>query len=199
MTVNAEQSLNHMGAGMSRRTALRTGLLIGGGLAGVATGMLSSPKPANAEGAAQFGWLWCTRCQGLYYSWNGTAGRCAAGGGHRGSTVFKYWLWYDNEGTPDIVELQFLWRWCRRCQAVAYTGNGRIGWCPAGGQHNHAGSLNYGMYHDYPPVAGQPDWAWCHKCESLFYGPHQSSSSCPQSGRHQVSVTFNYTVGYTEF
>ena len=35
------------------------------------------------------------------------------------------------------------WRWCNKCQGLAYAGNLSLGACPAGGTHDHSGSGNY--------------------------------------------------------
>jgi hypothetical protein len=182
-------------AGVDRRAALRTGLLAGAGLAGFAVGVLSFPGPAAATIYRQYGWLWCSKCEGLFYSWNGTAGRCAAGGGHDGSISVPYWLFYSDRDSEPIVGFQLLWVWCGRCQALAYAGNGRFGFCPAGGRHNHSGTLNYGLLYGAPAEPGlQTGWAWCHKCESLFFGPHQAESRCPLSGHHDGSTSFPYDL-----
>src|SRR5215471_3598167 len=38
------------------------------------------------------------------------------------------------------MAIQDNWRWCNKCQALAFAGNGSLGACPAGGQHNDPGS-----------------------------------------------------------
>src|SRR5215471_20912808 len=38
------------------------------------------------------------------------------------------------------MAIQDNWRWCNKCQALAFAGNGSLGACPAGGQHNDTGS-----------------------------------------------------------
>ena len=35
------------------------------------------------------------------------------------------------------------WRWCNKCQVLAFAGNPSAGPCGAGGQHDHTGSGNY--------------------------------------------------------
>jgi len=37
------------------------------------------------------------------------------------------------------------WRWCHKCQGLAFAGNPSPGACPAGGLHDHAGSGNYSL------------------------------------------------------
>ena len=36
------------------------------------------------------------------------------------------------------------WRWCRKCQGLAFAGNS-TGACPAGGPHDFTGSNNYSL------------------------------------------------------
>ena len=38
------------------------------------------------------------------------------------------------------------WRWCKKCQGLAYAGNPSVGPCPAGGDHDHSGSSDYILY-----------------------------------------------------
>jgi hypothetical protein len=37
-------------------------------------------------------WKWCGKCQGLFFSGNGTEGKCPAGEGHDGSDSLNYHL-----------------------------------------------------------------------------------------------------------
>lgn len=37
------------------------------------------------------------------------------------------------------------WRWCTKCQGLAFAGNSSLGPCPAGGTHDHTGSGNYSL------------------------------------------------------
>jgi hypothetical protein len=52
------------------------------------------------------------------------------------------------------------WRWCNKCQALAFAGNGALGACPAGGQHNHTGSGDYGLVQNDISMSGQNNWRW---------------------------------------
>jgi len=50
--------------------------------------------------------------------------------------------------TAGVVELNYYgdqvnWAWCRKCQGLAFAGNASPGACPAGGNHDHAGSSDY--------------------------------------------------------
>lgn len=90
--------------------------------------------------------------------------------------------------------LQEGWRWCRRCQCLAYAGNG-TGVCWDGNPHDHGPSGSYGTLLGsgvLPPV--QPGWRWCRRCQCLAYAgggpgichdgkPHDHSGS----GRYRVA------------
>lgn len=43
------------------------------------------------------------------------------------------------------------WRWCRKCQALAWNGQAQ---CPAGSLHNYAGSMNYRIVDNDPSFPG---------------------------------------------
>ncbi|MET7395858.1 hypothetical protein ABZS66_20420 [Dactylosporangium sp. NPDC005572] len=60
------------------------------------------------------------------------------------------------------------WRWCSRCQGLAYCYGAFNGPCPhpEGGTHGLIDSALYGLLHDVPsPV--QDGWQWCNKCACL--------------------------------
>jgi hypothetical protein len=44
--------------------------------------------------------------------------------------------------------VQANWRWCNKCQALAYGGNADLGPCPASGLHDHFGSGDYSLVVD---------------------------------------------------
>jgi hypothetical protein len=185
---------------VSRRLALRAGLFAGAGLVGLATGPLSLPRVAAAGFTAkQRGWAWCGKCRGMFFEDNGTLGRCPGGDGHDRSVSLHYWHWYwvGSGIVEDTFDRQQNWRWCSKCQGMAYRGNGP-GVCPAGGGHDLSTSFNYAMYHGHPgdPVY-QDGWQWCNKCEGLFYGWQQLVSRCPAGGQHDATTrySFVYAVG----
>ena len=60
------------------------------------------------------------------------------------------------------------WRWCNKCQGLAYAGGSQLGKCPAGGSHDHGGSGNYTLIHG-TYAAGQNGWKWCNKCQGLAF------------------------------
>ena len=184
---------------LDRRQALRAGLLAGAGVVAAGVGLVTS-APAVADPGiqawvAQEGWRFCSKCRGLFYLPFG-AGRCPAGGGHSGSGSFPYFLWYNDVAMPSTL-MQPEWRWCRKCQGMAYGGFGP-GFCPGLGRHDHSGSGNYHMWHDVGPLlpGEQDNWRWCRKCQAIFYGPHQAQSWCAESGRHDGSGSFNYMIQF---
>jgi RNA polymerase subunit RPABC4/transcription elongation factor Spt4 len=85
------------------------------------------------------------------------------------------------------------WRWCNKCQALTYGGEGYNGVCPAGGDHDHAGSGNYIVLHDAPFNSGQSNWRWCDKCQALVYG--EVGGVCPAGGEHN-HTNWNYMLVY---
>lgn len=173
---------------LDRRTVLRTGLLAGASIVGAGAALLTA---APAFAATQVGWRWCSKCQGLFFQPNG-GGLCPAGGGHDGSSSSRYALrYYSAPISSDMVQPE--WRWCSRCQGLAWGGSGP-GFCPGSGRHIHSESFNYHLWHDITSDFSQPNWRWCYKCQAIFYGPNQSSSWCAQSGRHDGSASSNYLM-----
>ena len=185
---------------MDRRTLLRAGLVTGLGSVALGAAALTGPVPIDAEPMTlliQQPWRHCKKCQGLAWWERLAASKCPAGGPHIQSGSLPYYMYYSwDEGPSHWWQDQ--WRWCRRCEGLSYNG-GVLGWCPAGGRHDHAGSINYLMSHDNPYlwVPRQDGWRFCGKCMGLFYGPGQGSSWCSQSGRHQAHPSsFNYQLRY---
>ena len=87
----------------------------------------------------QPGWVWCNRCQGLWYGRNSTRGACPAGpGGHADAGSDNYALDVNSGGG------QANWRWCQQCQGLWFAASGTGGVCPArAAGHVLAGSGNY--------------------------------------------------------
>jgi len=86
------------------------------------------------------------------------------------------------------------WRWCSKCQSLAFAG-GNEGICPAGGKHDQRTSYNYVLQmnvHQLPPNS-QDNWRWCSKCQSLaFAGGNEGI--CPAGGKHDHSMSGNYVL-----
>lgn len=94
---------------------------------------------------AQRGWLWCNKCQALCYNSPQSPGPCPAGGTHNHSGSGEYTLVTHPEAATPTPGTQVNWRWCNKCQALAFAGGATLGACPAGGTHAHTGSGNYGV------------------------------------------------------
>jgi rubrerythrin len=89
------------------------------------------------------------------------------------------------------ISSQANWRWCRKCQGLAFAGNPSPGACPAGGQHDHSGSGNYHLPKDYGGlllqllhISSQENWRWCNKCQGLAFAGNPSPGACPAGGQH---------------
>lgn len=92
------------------------------------------------------------------------------------------------------MSYQDRWRWCGKCQALTYAGNASLGACPAGAQHDHASSGDYGLVWNDPDVQGQGDWRWCNKCQGLSYGGSASPGACSAGGMHDHAGSGSYTL-----
>jgi hypothetical protein len=85
------------------------------------------------------------------------------------------------------------WRWCAKCQSLAYWNGARQpGVCSAGGRHDHKISGAYGPILNQALPGGQNGWRWCSKCESMIYGGN-GSAPCAASGVHDLSGSGDYS------
>jgi len=84
------------------------------------------------------------------------------------------------------------WRWCHKCQGMYFGGSATQGVCPAGGQHDHTGSGNYDLAHDWAAAPGQSNWNWCNKCQGLHFGG--SPGVCPAGGAHSTAGSGDYKL-----
>lgn len=138
-------------------------------------------------------WRWCSKCQGLAYAGNPSAGPCPEGGLHVTTNGSPYQL-----VTLASAPGQHDWRWCHKCQSLFFGGGESTSVCPAGGGHERTVSSDYSLVADSPGAAGQHGWRWCRKCQGLFYGPSQAQSDCPADGlRHDGSASGDYAVVMT--
>jgi hypothetical protein len=94
----------------------------------------------------------------------------------------------------DFTVGQDNWRWCKKCQGLAFNGNATPGACPAGGRHDHNGSGNYDLIHEGPNAPGQPNWRWCNKCQGLAYNANATPGACAAGGKHDHGGSGNYTL-----
>ena len=139
----------------------------------------------------QDNWQWCSKCEGLAHAGSGP-GRCPAGGVHEHTGSGLYGVMYAPSSFTTEPR-QNNWRWCRRCQGLAYTGFGP-GRCPAGGLHAHSTSLDYSLILGPTALSGQPGWRWCRNCQGLAYAGRPTPGVCPAGGRHDHSASGEYTL-----
>jgi hypothetical protein len=147
-----------------------------------------------AARSAQDNWRWCKKCQGLAFAGNPSPGACPAGGTHDHAGSGNYRVIQDPPILPPFSQDD--WRWCNKCQGLAFGGNPTPGACPAGGTHDHAGSGNYSLMQNTPvsiPLT-QADWRWCNKCQGLAFGGNRSPGPCPAGGTHDHAGSGNYAV-----
>jgi len=97
---------------------------------------------------------------------------------------------------PSASGKQSNWRWCGKCQGLAYAGGRRIGRCPAGGDHDHGGSGNYVLNSNIQPIAGrqQGNWRWCNKCQCLTFAGARRPGGCPAGGAHDHTGSGDYVL-----
>lgn len=138
----------------------------------------------------------CGGSWGPFGTPNSNCANCAPGGGT--ACIMKSNDWAMCTATPAHFgwdfnfTVQYNWRWCRKCQGVAFAGNaGSV--CPAGGTHDHAGSGNYALAHNTPGPIVQANWRWCRKCQGLAFGGNPGSR-CPVGGAHDHTGSGNYTL-----
>jgi hypothetical protein len=145
------------------------------------------------------GWRRCVLCQGLALSVHGDpSGFCPAGGNHQydGS---NYSLGY-GEPTLRGYPGQSGWRWCHKCQGLAYSETGGTsGICPGGADHHFLGVGDYTLMH-FEGSSGESGWRWCSICQGLAYSKDGSASGvCPasigiESYNHDFTGSANYTL-----
>jgi hypothetical protein len=190
---------------VNRRTLLRAGLTTGLGVVALGATALTGPASPDLEARGflrQYGWAHCKKCQGLSYGPALGLGKCPKDGDpHSNEGSLNYFLYYSTAGEQGTGGRQNLWRHCKDCQGLAYNGQGLLGWCPDGGNHNHTGSEDYFLWYGTGRPYSQGGWRFCDKCMAVFYGPAQSTSWCGQSGRHRAPVppnppSFNYLLEY---
>lgn len=91
-----------------------------------------------------------------------------------------------------VDALQNDWRYCKKCQGLAFAGISQ-GVCPAGGGHDTAGSFNYGLAANVQKAAGQHDWRYCKKCQGLAFAG-SGNGVCPAGGGHDTAGSWDYSL-----
>jgi CubicO group peptidase (beta-lactamase class C family) len=100
------------------------------------------PIGGTVPPGSQSNWRWCNKCQALSFGGSASAGKCSAGGMHDHTGSGDYILAIRGDGAVP-QDSQDNWRWCKKCQVLAYVGSSSAGACGAGGLHDHEGSGNY--------------------------------------------------------
>ena len=147
--------------------------------------------PSNLRIQAR--WQWCNKCQALAYSGFADLGPCPAGGVHEHAGSYDYPLIAQSDVVP--ASYQNYWRWCNKCQALAFAGNADSGSCSGGGVHDHSGSADYmveirGL--DGLPSWKQDNWRWCNKCQVLAYAGLEGP--CSAGGLHDHTGSSDYVL-----
>lgn len=94
--------------------------------------------------------------------------------------------------TVSLANLQNNWKWCDKCQGLAFAQNPLQGRCPAGGNHTFNFSVDLSLLHDLPGSAGQNNWRWCSKCQGLAF--NGTPSVCPAGGGHELGHSYDYML-----
>ena len=140
-------------------------------------------------------WQWCDQCNLLTYIQGPNLGPCPGGpaGGmhtHKNSDIYMVPAggWFGTSGQPPNSQAD--WRWCIKCQALAFAGNADIGACAAGGQHATAGSANHFVKRNTGSrgLHDQVNWRWCSKCQCLGYGNATPTGKCAKGGDHDYTT-----------
>ena len=102
------------------------------------------------------------------------------------------------EGNTCLLDLdcwgQGGWKWCQRCHLLAYSGDGKIGKCLEGGEHDHPpSSTDFGLPVNNTGSLRQSGWRKCRKCRCLFYG-ERDPGKCHGGFSHDFSRSSNYSL-----
>ena len=112
---------------------------------------------------------------------------CPAGDEHEQGQSANYTLPINRAGAAG----QANWRWCRKCQGLAFGGHAG-GVCVKGDKHDFTQSGDYVLQHDAVPSGHQANWRWCSKCDGLAYGG--ASGACPAGGAHEHAGSWDYAL-----
>jgi CubicO group peptidase (beta-lactamase class C family) len=155
-----------------------------------ATDLFSTKYKMDSFPATQGGWLWCSKCQGLFFA-DTNLGNCPAGGTHVKSKGAVYALMHNSK----LAYGQANWRWCNKCQGLFF-GGAQQSKCPAGGSHDKSTSGNYSLVLDSPYKEHQQNWRWCSKCQGLVFAGY-TKGVCPAGGTHDPSSSGNYRLAWS--
>jgi hypothetical protein len=89
------------------------------------------------------------------------------------------------------------WRWCNKCQVLAFAGNPSPGPCAAGGVHDHLLSGDYVLTYSVAVGGNEQDnWRWCNKCQVLAFAGNPSLGPCADGGSHDHSGSGDYVLSF---
>jgi hypothetical protein len=115
---------------------------------------------------------------------------CPAGGEHDHTGSGNYTLSINRAGLAG----QANWRWCRKCQGLAFGGN-PTSVCPKGGAHDLSQSGDYVLKANVAPLPGhQSNWRWCNRCQGLAFGGQPTPGMCPAGSRHNHAGSGDYLL-----
>ena len=86
------------------------------------------------------------------------------------------------------------WRWCTKCQVLAFAGSPSPGPCAAGGSHDHTGSGDYGLMQNLSVPGAQSNWRCCDKCLVLAFAGSPSLGPCAAGGSHDHTGSGDYVL-----
>ena len=89
----------------------------------------------------QANWRWCNKCQALSFAGSSSLGSCSGGGQHDHTGSGNYVLAQTSGGALP-ADSQSNWKWCKKCQVLAYAADTSKA-CGAGGLHDYSASGNY--------------------------------------------------------
>ncbi len=84
------------------------------------------------------------------------------------------------------------WRWCNRCQALAYSGFGN-GICFDDEAHYFGYSGSYVLTYGATPEGSQDGWRWCNRCQVLLYAGF-GNGICHDRNPHDFTGSSGYSV-----
>jgi hypothetical protein len=141
----------------------------------------------------QPGWRLCKKCRTMTLA-SVSPGHCHDGGLHdlTGSAAYQVQDGYVPAGGNGP------WRWCSRCQGLAYGGSDLVGTCFDAGPHDFSDSNLYGVPVDYPPDGGQPGWKRCTLCAKLVLPAEDDSTGlCVGGISHNFAESPAVTMAMT--
>jgi kumamolisin len=153
----------------------------------------------------EYGWAWCRKCQGLFFSGFESPvpthphGICPADGREHDASLSGPYGVVLGDGDGRAQEAG--WRRCRKCQGFFFALHSTLGVCPADKQqHEAAGGadgspIHYAAIHGDDKPGQQGNWRWCNKCEGIFFALDPTVGSCPKDHLpHDPTGSADYAI-----